>query len=201
MNESKEDKNEKKENIIKDESLALQAQQGDKTAAEILLERYKNSVRVLARSYFLEGGETEDLIQEGMIGLYLAITDFREGGMSFKNFAYLCISRKMVGAVRSASRKKHLPLNDGVPFPDGKEAGWLSSENPEDALIGLEDRQEFLSAVRGSLTDKEYTALLQYMEGESISEIAASCKISVKSADNAVQRAKKKVMKLLDKRS
>ena len=121
---------------ISDEKLAFAARSGDKAAEEQLLQRYKNSVRGAARSYFLEGGETEDLVQEGMIGLYNAITDFREGGMSFKNFAYLCIRRRIMSAVRSASRKKHSPLNEGVPLPDGEGKDIPATGDPS-ALLAM----------------------------------------------------------------
>ena len=95
-----------------DEALAKAAQEGGGAALEELLGRYKNAVRGVARSFFLEGGETEDLVQEGMIGLYSAVRDFRaDGGMRFKNFAYLCIQRRIASAVRDAARKKHAPLN------------------------------------------------------------------------------------------
>ena len=111
---------------ISDEKLAFAARSGDKAAEEQLLQRYKNSVRGAARSYFLEGGETEDLVQEGMIGLYNAITDFREGGMNFKNFAYLCINRRIMSAVKSATRKKNMPLNNYISLigADGQD-GWV----------------------------------------------------------------------------
>ena len=105
-----------------DEQLALAAQAGDSGATRTLLEKYKNAVRAAARSFFLEGGDTEDLVQEGMIGLYLAVTDYREGGMRFKNFAYLCIRRRIMGAVKSASGwsnpESRLPISLSAAFMD-----------------------------------------------------------------------------------
>ncbi len=182
-----------------DERLALAAQGGDKAAAEELLQRYKNSVRSVARSFFLAGGDPEDLVQEGMIGLYRAITDFKPGGMCFKNFAYLCIQRRILTAVKNAARKKHAPLNCAVPLPElgGGEAEPTSADDPEAILIGDEERGEFLESLRRELSSAEYRALLLYMEGWSIAQIAVREHKSEKSAENAVQRAKKKVAALL----
>ena len=184
---------------MSDESLALAAQQGDKAAAEELLRRYKNVVRGVARSFFLAGGDAEDLAQEGMIGLYRAVTDFKEGGLSFKKFAYLCIQRRIIGAVRSAARLKNAPLNRAVPLPPENEAegALYAAEDPEALLIGDEERSEFLEKLRGALSPAEYRALTLYMEGLSIAEIAARERRSEKSADNAVQRAKRKAAALL----
>ena len=188
---------------MSDESLALAAQQGDKAAAEELLRRYKNVVRGVARSFFLAGGDAEDLAQEGMIGLYRAVTDFKEGGLSFKNFAYLCIQRRIIGAVRSAARLKNAPLNRAVPLPPENEAegALYAAEDPEALLIGDEERSEFLEKLRGALSPAEYRALTLYMEGLSIAEIAARERRSEKSADNAVQRAKRKAAALLGQKN
>ncbi|HIY96949.1 MAG TPA: sigma-70 family RNA polymerase sigma factor [Candidatus Borkfalkia excrementigallinarum] len=183
---------------ISDEQLAFAARSGDKAAAEQLLRRYKNSVRGVARSFFLEGGETEDLVQEGMIGLYNAVTDFREGGMSFKNFAYLCINRRIMSAVKSASRKKHIPLNSYVPLDtDGQEL--ISPYDPERAVISVEEQEEFLKNLQSELSPAEFRALSLYMEGLTIAEIAARENKSEKSCENAVQRAKRKAAAILQK--
>lgn len=181
-----------------DEALALAAQGGETPALEELLERYKNAVRGVARSYFLEGGETEDLVQEGMIGLYSAVRDFRaDGGMRFKNFAYLCIQRRIASAVRDAARKKHAPLNTCVPLSDAAEIAEAFAADPEAMLIGWEEREELLALLQNSLSPVEWRALLAYAEGLRIAEIAEREKIGAKSAENAVQRAKKKMQKLL----
>lgn len=178
-----------------DENLAFAAQRGEKGAAETLLERYKNSVRGVARSYFLEGGDAEDLVQEGMIGLYGAINDYREGGMSFKNFAYLCIQRRIMSAVKSATRKKNMPLNNYISLigADGQGQDFVSAENPESAVISDEEREEFFAFLKKELSPAEFRALTLYMEGLSVAQIAARENKSEKSAENAVQRAKKKV--------
>ncbi len=187
---------------MSDESLALAAQAGDKAAMEELLRRYKNTVRGVARTFFLAGGDAEDLAQEGMIGLYRAACDYRAGGMSFKNFAYLCIQRRIIGAVRSAARQKHAPLNRSVPLPAENEGERLyPSVDPEALLIGDEERSEFLARLRGALSPAEYRALTLYMEGLSIAEIAAREGRTEKSADNAVQRAKRKAAALLGQKN
>ena len=184
---------------ISDEKLAFAARSGDKAAEEQLLQRYKNSVRGAARSFFLEGGETEDLVQEGMIGLYNAITDFREGGMSFKNFAYLCINRRIMSAVKSASRKKHVPLNDYIPLFDADGQGLLSPCDPEREVLSGEEREEFFALLRRLLSPVEYRSLSLYMEGLTIAEIAARERRSEKSCENAVQRAKRKIASALQR--
>ena len=185
-----------------DEARALAAQRGEKAEAEYLLEKYKNAVRGIARGYFLEGGDTEDLVQEGMIGLYAAVTDYREGRMSVKNFACLCIHRRIMSAVKNASRKKHLALNTYIPLADADGQGieLIAREDPESVLIGGEERGEFFELFKQNLSQAEYAALLSYMEGLRIGEIAQREQTSEKSVENAIQRAKKKVLKLLEKR-
>lgn len=185
-----------------DERLALAAQGGDASAAEALLEKYKNMVRGIARRFFLAGGDAEDLVQEGMIGLYAAVTDFREGAGSFSAFARVCVQRRILSAVRRAARKKHAPLNTYVPLADeeGAIAESLAEYDPEAALIGGEEREEFLALLRRKLSPLEWRVLLSYAEGRRIGEIAERERIGAKSVENAVQRAKKKVQKLLSER-
>ena len=183
-----------------DEALAFAAQGGEDAALEELLERYKNAVRGVARSYFLEGGETEDLVQEGMIGLYSAVGGFRaDGGMRFRNFAYLCIRRRIGSAVRDAARKKHAPLNTCLPLSDAAEL-TEALEDPEAVLIGGEEREELLALLRRTLSSAEWRSLLAYAEGLRVAEIAEREHMRAKSVENAIQRAKKKVQKLLEKR-
>ena len=187
---------------MSDEQLALAAQGGDGEAMRELLEKYKGAVRGVSRSYFLAGGDPEDLVQEGMIGLYAAVTDYREGGMSFKNFACLCIHRRIMSAVKNASRKKHLALNTYIPLADADGQGieLIAREDPESVLIGGEERGECWELLKQKLSQAEYAALLSYMEGLRIGEIAQREQTSEKSVENAIQRAKKKVLKLLEKR-
>ena len=181
---------------MNEEELVKLAQSGDACATETLLQRYKNAVKSVARSFFLAGGETEDLIQEGMCGLYTAIQNFRPGKMSFKNFAFLCIYRRIVSAVKMATRKKHTPLNDYVSFTEsGIEEKFLSDVNPEETLIMNESLRELTENMKTYLSPGEYECISLYIEGHSLSEIAARTGRSEKSADNAVQRAKKKIEK------
>ena len=183
---------------MNDEELIKLAQSGDPSAAEALLQRYKNAVKSVARSFFLVGGETEDLIQEGMCGLYTAVQNFRPGKMSFKNFAYLCIYRRIVSAVKSATRKKHNPLNDYISFTEsGIEEKIITETNPEDSLIMSESLKELTENMKTCLSESEYECILLYIEGHSLSEIAARTGRNDKSADNALQRAKKKIEKKL----
>ena len=180
-----------------DERLALAAQRGDASAAEALLEKYKNMVRGIARRFFLAGGDAEDLVQEGMIGLYAAVTDFREGAGSFSAFARVCVQRRILSAVRRAARKKHAPLNTSVPFPAAEQE---PSADPEALLISGEEWGEFLRSLESALSPAEHRALLLYMEGMSVAEIAAREGRSAKSCENAVQRAKKKAAALLSEK-
>ena len=183
---------------MSDEELIKLAQSGDSSATETLLQRYKNAVRSVARTFFLAGGETEDLIQEGMCGLYSAIQNFRAGKMSFKNFAFLCIYRRIVSTVKNATRKKHNPLNDYVSFDDyGVEEKILSESDPEGVLIGNESLKELTDAMKTYLSEGEYECLMLYIKGHSLSEIANLTDRNEKSVDNAIQRAKKKIEKKL----
>lgn len=179
-----------------DEELVESSQKGDKQATEELLLRHAGLVRGIARGFFLVGGETEDLLQEGMIGLYHAIGDFRKGeNGTFKKFASLCVTRRIIDAVKSSSRKKNVPLNSYVPFTDEE---WIAEEiNPEDALIMRDDRREFRQIMSGVLSDFEFKVTTMYMDGMSCSEICEATGKSGKSVDNAIQRSKKKLQEVL----
>ncbi len=182
-----------------DEELVLSAQGGDRAATEELLNRYKNVVRAQARSFFLIGGETEDLIQEGMVGLYAAVHDY-DGGkdrrLSFKNFAYLCISRRIADAVKHAARDKNRPLNNYVSIfdPHFELADEFSAE---EELIRREDRTEFLQKMSKALSPFEFQIVIMYMDGMSYARIAEATGKDVKSIDNALQRSKKKLMGII----
>ena len=181
---------------IEDEVLVELAQRGDKQATEALLIRHAGLVRGCARGFFLIGGETEDLIQEGMVGLYSAIGDYKEQATqgSFKKFAALCISRRIIDAVKSSARKKSAPLNYYVPF----EEGWTSSElSPEDMLILRDDRREFRQMMSGVLSDFEFKVTTMYMDGLTCAEICLATGKSEKSVDNAIQRSKRKLQNVL----
>ncbi len=183
-----------------DEELVALAQKGDKQATEELLLRHAGLVRGCARGFFLIGGETEDLIQEGMIGLYGAIGDYREGetASSFKNFAYLCISRRIIDAVKASARKKNSPLNDATPIGIvGAEKELSAHFNPEDLLILRDDRREFRQKISGVLSDFEFKVTTMYMDGMSCAEICEATGKTTKSVDNALQRSKKKLQEVL----
>ena len=186
--------------LLKDDELVLRAQSGDKAAEEELLVRYAGIVRSKAREFFLAGGETEDLIQEGMIGLYRAVGDYRVGteNFSFKNFAYLCVRRRIIDAVKSSARKKNVPLNNYVSIFSGEELTADASEiSPEESLIQSENRREFMQKMSTVLSDFEFKITVMYMNGMSCAEICAATNKSEKSVDNALQRSKKKLLKLL----
>ena len=184
---------------VKDEELALRAQGGDKQAMDELLRRYSGVVRSRAREYFLAGGETEDLIQEGMIGLYHAVGDYKQEslGLSFKNFAYLCVRRRIVDAVKKGARKKNSPLNGYVSLFDADEA--LLPLDPEDELIERENKHEFLQKMGKALSDFEFRVMIMYMEGFTTLEMCEATGKDSKSVDNAIQRSKKKLQALLKK--
>ena len=179
-----------------DEELVELSKKGDKRATEELLLRHFGLVRGIARGFFLVGGETEDLLQEGMIGLYNAIEDYKvEGGKSFKNFAYLCVSRRIIDAVKASSRRKNSPLNDGVSMTEENEVAD-SALSPEELLILNDDRREFRQKMSGVLSDFEFKVTTMYMDGMSCLEICQATGKPSKSVDNAIQRSKKKLQEI-----
>lgn len=192
--------------VESDEHLLLSAQQGNDSAIEHLLERYKNLVRAKARSYFIIGADHEDLIQEGMIGLYKAIRDFREGRQaSFRFFAELCVTRQMITAIKTASRQKHTPLNTYIslekPIYQEEEVSRTLSDSitslkmvdPADLLVSGEETMIMYSGFGEILSDLECRVLKRYLDGKSYEEIAAELGCHTKSVDNALQRVKRKV--------
>ena len=196
---------EKFENMT-DEELVRLAQEGDNDALEYLLNKYKNFVRSKARSYFLIGADHEDIVQEGMIGLYKAIRDFRPDKLSsFRAFAELCITRQIITAIKSATRKKHIPLNTYVSlsrpvYEDGDGERTLIDvlettriSDPEEALIGRESYEAVARDIENALSKLEREALSLYLQGLSYQQIAAAMGRSTKCVDNAIQRVKKKL--------
>ncbi len=182
---------------VSDESLVAKAQAGDKGAMEQLFARYGGVIRSKARGFFLAGGETDDLVQEGMMGLYKAVIDYTpsESALSFKNFAHLCISRKIIDAVKMGDRKKNLPLNNYISlFSSDCD---LRGKDPLEGLIMSEDRQEFRQKISGVLSDFEFKITIMYVDGLTTAEICQSTGKDSKSVDNALQRSKKKLQKLL----
>lgn len=192
-----------------DEEICLLAQQTDGIALEYLLNQYKNFVRSRARSYFLIGADHEDIVQEGMIGLYKAIRDFKPDKLSsFRAFAELCVTRQIITAIKTATRQKHIPLNSYVSlnkpiFDEDSDRTLLDviSEgritNPEDLLIGQEELSSIESRIGEMLSDLEWEVLTAYLDGRSYQEIAVDLGRHVKSIDNALQRVKRKMERLL----
>ena len=193
-----------------DEEIALLARDGDEAALEVLLNKYKNFVRSKARSYFLIGADHEDIVQEGMIGLFKAVRDFREDKLaSFRAFAELCVTRQIITAIKTATRQKHIPLNSYVslnrPIYDEESDRTLMDvlsevqmAGPEELLISQEDYSSVESRISEVLSDLEMEVLNSYLEGKSYQEIAEDLGRHVKSIDNALQRVKRKLEKSLD---
>lgn len=179
-----------------DEALVRLARAGDKQAEEELLLRYGGMVRRRARRFFLKGGETEDLIQEGMMGLLRAVGSYdaeKENGRSFKNYADLCIRRSIIDAIRRTSGKKVVPSNALLPLESAE--GESVRFDPDDGLIEEEDEKELFRSVSRILTDFEFRVFRLYRDGCSYQEICEATGKSAKSVDNALQRAKKKLQK------
>ena len=195
-----------------DEDIALLAQQGDVEASEYLLNKYKNFVRSKARSYFLVGADHEDIVQEGMIGLFKAFRDFRPDKLaSFHAFAELCVTRQIITAIKTATRQKHIPLNSYVslntPISEEESDRTLmdviteeTPSNPEEMLIDREDLSVIEGRIGSLLSDLEKQVLVRYVEGKSYVEISEEMNRHVKSIDNALQRIKRKLQKYLDEK-
>ena len=192
-----------------DEQVVEDARAGDEQALEYLIHKYRNFVRAKARSYFLIGADREDIIQEGMIGLYKAIRDFRQDKLSsFRAFAELCITRQIITAIKTATRQKHIPLNSYVslnkPIYDEESDRTLLDvlsgtriSDPEELIISQEDFSSIESKIGELLSDLEWEVLTSYLQGKSYQEIAADLDRHVKSIDNALQRVKRKLERYL----
>ena len=193
-----------------DEETVSRAQAGDGEALESLLNKYKNFVRSKARSYFLIGADHEDIVQEGMIGLYKAIRDFKPDKLSsFRAFAELCITRQIITAIKTATRQKHIPLNSYVslnkPLYDEESDRTLldviiesKASNPEELIISQEDLSAIRDKIDEVLSSLEQEVLAAYLDGKSYQEIAQNLGRHVKSIDNALQRVKRKLEKFLE---
>ncbi len=154
-----------------------------------------NMVLARARRFFLAGGDTDDLVQEGMIGLYSAINEFsEESGKSFKNFAYLCVTRQILDAVKRSSRRKNSPLNNSVSLFDPVMEEFAGEEDPEAFLLDGESRAEFRVKLMRALSDFEFRVITMYLEGMSYADICEATGKDIKSIDNALARAKRKLI-------
>lgn len=178
-----------------DEELVTLSQNGDSQATDELVLRYGDFVRRRARGFFLVGGESEDLIQEGLLGLFSAIQTYKRGqnGKSFKNFAYLCVSNKIIDAVKRSTSKKNRPLNDSVSTALVEER-ISPALDPEEEIIALDESKEVRQKMSAVLSDFEFKIFTMYMYGMSCAEICATTGKPQKSVDNAVQRSKRKLL-------
>lgn len=199
---------------LTDEEIVLDAKDNDNEEALVyLINKYRNFVRAKARSYFLIGAEREDIIQEGMIGLYKAIRDFRNDKLSsFRAFAELCVTRQIITAIKTATRQKHIPLNSYVslnkPIYDEDSDRTLLDvlsgskiSDPEELVISREEFIDIEEKMGEILSDLEWKVLMSYLDGKSYQEIAVELMRHVKSIDNALQRVKRKLERYLDNRS
>jgi RNA polymerase sporulation-specific sigma factor len=185
---------------------------GNSDALEFLINKYRNFVRAKARSYFLIGADREDIVQEGMIGLYKAIRDFRGDKLaSFKAFAELCITRQIITAIKTATRQKHIPLNSYVsldkPIYDEDSDRTLLDvicgtkvTDPEELIINQEEFSGLEDKMGEILSELERRVLMHYLDGRSYQEIAVDLDRHVKSIDNALQRVKRKLERYLEVR-
>ncbi len=191
---------------VDDGFLIAMAKQGDRTAYERLVRRYHGFVRLKASSYFLAGGDSDDLIQEGLVGLYKAIRDFRtDRESSFRNFAELCITRQIITAVKTATRNKHTPLNQYVSFSStpaasGEDAPTLdqmlpgpSVHDPANQVISSEELRSLVGCLSTALSELESRVLSLYLDGCSYEQVGAQLACDTKTVDNALQRVKRKV--------
>ena len=193
---------------LEDLQLVVKARNGSDAALNALMRRYTGFVRLKASSYFLAGGDSDDLIQEGLIGLYKAVRDFRsDKETSFRSFAELCITRQIITAIKTATRFKHAPLNTYVSFsqtPAGQESegdctlgdalpGPIVDE-PSICVISTEELQSLVFCLGTGLSPLEADALRLYLEGSSYEEMAESLEVDTKTIDNALQRVKRKIV-------
>lgn len=193
---------------LNDEQLIELSKLGNGYATEYILKKYRNFVRAKSRTYFLIGADKEDIIQEGMIGLYKAIRDYNpEAKSTFKSFAELCITRQIITAIKTATRQKHIPLNSYVSLSkpmfdsENNERIFLDTVieqkklDPEEIMIDKERFYSIEEKISKILSKLEWTVLSNYLEGKSYTEIAVRVGKSEKSIDNALQRIKKKIEK------
>ena len=199
---------------LEDQDLVNRVREGDDRCLEVLLSRYRNFARSKARSFFLAGSDKEDVVQEGMIGLFKAIRDFDlEQETPFRAFAELCISRQILTAIKTANRNKHQPLNSSVSL-DAPVYGDDSSDrslgdnlvapqtnDPAELVISAEEIEGIRDSMKENLTELEGDVLRLYMDGKSYEEIAGVLGNHVKSIDNALQRVKRKLQRHIDTRS
>ena len=198
----------KQQRELQDLQLVVRARNGDSSAMDVLIRRYTGFVRLKASSYFLAGGDSEDLLQEGLIGLYKAVRDFRaDKETSFRSFAELCVTRQIITAIKTATRFKHAPLNTYVSFShtpagqDGEGECTLgdalpgpSVNDPSVCVISTEELQSLVFTLGTGLSPLEADALRLYLEGNSYDQMADDLGCDTKTIDNALQRVKRKII-------
>ncbi|KGX85399.1 RNA polymerase sporulation sigma factor SigH [Pontibacillus litoralis] len=196
--------------LLSDEEVVVLVHKGDSRALEHLINKYKNFVRAKARTYFLIGADREDIVQEGMIGLYKAIRDYQKDKLSsFKAFAELCVTRQIITAIKTATRQKHIPLNSYVsldkPIYDEESDRTLldviagtKALDPEQLMINRERFGDMETKMSELLSELEREVLALYLDGQSYQEISVELNRHVKSIDNALQRVKRKLEKYLE---
>lgn len=200
-------------NSLSDEEIVVMAKSGDELATDYIIKKYKNFVKSRARTYFLIGADKEDIIQEGMIGLYKAIRDYdSDKPASFRGFAEICITRQIITAIKTATRQKHIPLNSYIslnkPAYDEESERMMidmiaekENFNPEEIMITKEHFSSMLIKMSEVLSKFEWKVMNLFLDGKSYSEIAKKLDKSEKSIDNALQRIKKKVEKYLQSKN
>lgn len=198
---------------VVDEGLVRRARGGDQQAMDQIISRYRGFVRLKASAYFLAGGDSEDLIQEGLIGLFKAVRDYRpEREASFRSFAELCVTRQIITAIKTAARNKHSPLNTYVSFSNtragSEQETTLADVLPDDPVtdpinqaISTEELTSLVECLGRVLSPLESQVLAMYLEGRSYEEVAERLECNPKSVDNALQRVKRKVETHLNERN
>lgn len=194
---------------LSDEQVVELAKSGDEDAYNHIIARYRNFVYAKAKSYYINGGEQDDLVQEGMIGLYKAVRDFDSQYSNFAGFARICVVRQIITAVKNSTRNKHKPLNSYISLDGGSEESSTSnvlsdfldednSLNPESILIDRENLSGITYRINQILSGMELEVLALYIDGFSYQEIAEKMGKDCKSVDNAIQRIRKKIGKILE---
>ena len=193
---------------LSDEEVVLLARGGDSVALEHIIVRYRNFVYKKAKQFFLVGSDEDDLVQEGMIGLYEAVKNFEEGKASFQSFAGICVKRQMISAVKSATRNKHKPLNSYISldkniYDSEQSTAFIDSilegspKNPEAIIIDKEDFDGIENKINNTLSGLELKVLIYYLDGYSYQQIGEKIDKDAKAVDNAVQRIKRKIESII----
>lgn len=181
---------------LPDEELAKRAQSNDSAAVNELLHRHKSLVNKAVRRFFLPSGDTDDLVQEGMVALFNAIMNYDEkAGASFTTFAYICVRKRIIGLIRKSSSGKNRALNDSVPLDDVE----IASGNPETVYIEEERETLLMREIESVLSEEEQRIFYAYLDGDSYREIAAYLSVSTKKVDNTLQKIRKSLKKSLNR--